>query len=52
MHQKNASFVIIGTFKDVGFKFEPYVRNKCHNVLITAYALKRQCNVKCERSLF
>ena len=52
VHQKNASFVIIGTFKDVGFKFEPYVRNKCHNVLITAYALKKQCNVKCERSLF
>ena len=27
-------------FKDVGFKFEPHVRNKCHNVLMTAYELK------------
>ena len=26
-------------FKDVGFKFESHVRNKCH-VLITAYELK------------
>ena len=26
-------------FKDVGFKFEPHVCNKCH-VLITAYELK------------
>ena len=27
-------------FKDVGFKFEQHVCNKCHNVLITAYELK------------
>ena len=27
-------------FKDVGFKFEPYVCNKCHDVLMTAYELK------------
>ena len=26
-------------FKDVGFKFEPYVCNKCH-VLMTVYKLK------------
>ena len=26
--------------KDVGFKFEPHVFNKCHNVLMTAYELK------------
>ena len=24
-------------FKDVGFKFEPHVCNKCHDVLMTAY---------------
>ena len=23
-------------FKDVGFKFKPYVCNKCHGVLMTA----------------
>ena len=27
-------------FKDVGFKFEPHVCNKCHNILMTAYELK------------
>ena len=27
-------------FKDVQFRFEPYVCNKCDNVLMTAYELK------------
>ena len=27
-------------FKDVGFKFEPNVSNKCYDVLMTAYKLK------------
>ena len=27
-------------FKDVGFKFEPHLCNKCHGVLTTAYELK------------
>ena len=27
-------------FKDLGFKFEPHVCNKCHYVLMTAYELK------------
>ena len=27
-------------FKDVGFKFELHVCNKCHDVLMTAYELK------------
>ena len=27
-------------FKDVGFKFEPYVCNKCQDVLMTVYELK------------
>ena len=27
-------------FKGVGFKFEPHVCNKCHDVLMTAYELK------------
>ena len=36
-------------FKDVGFKFEPHVWNKCHDVLIAAYELKNIAilNVKC-----
>ena len=28
-------------FKDVGFKFEAHVCNKCHDVLMTAYELKQ-----------
>ena len=27
-------------FKDVGFKFEPHVCNKCHDVLMTCFELK------------
>ena len=27
-------------FKDVGFKFQPHVCNKCHDILLTAYKLK------------
>ena len=35
-------------FKDVGYKFEPHVCNKCHNVLMTPYELKNitKLNVK------
>ena len=28
-------------FEDVGFKFEPHVCSKCHNILMTAYELKK-----------
>ena len=27
-------------FKDIGFKFEEHVCNKCHDLLTTAYSLK------------
>ena len=27
-------------YKDVGFRFEPHVCNKCHDVLMAAYELK------------
>ena len=37
-------------FKDVGFKFELHVCNKCHDVLMTAYELKKHCNIECKRS--
>ena len=30
----------LSVFKDVGFKFEPHVCNKCHDVLMTTYELK------------
>ena len=29
-------------FKDVEFKFEPHVCNKCHDVLMNAYELKKK----------
>ena len=40
MHQKNANFVTIGFFKDIGIKFEEHVSNKCHDLLTIAYSLK------------
>ena len=39
-------------FKDAGFKFELHVYNKCHDVMMTAYELKKHCNIKCKRSWF
>ena len=40
MHQMNVNFVTIGFFKDIGFKFEEHVCNKCHDLLTIAYSLK------------
>ena len=36
-------------FKDVGLKFEPNVYNKCHDILMAAYELKKIYNIKCKR---
>ena len=33
-------------FKDVGFKFEPHVCNKCHYVLMSDYELKSIANIE------
>ena len=27
-------------FKDIGYKYQPYVYNKCHNLSIVVYDLK------------
>ena len=35
VHQKNVCFVITGILKMLDLKFEPYVCNKCHDVLMT-----------------
>ena len=32
IYQKNLSFVTIGFFKDIGFKYEPYLCNGCHDL--------------------
>ena len=37
---KKCMFCHYWYFKDAGFKFESYVCNKCHDVLMTAYELK------------
>ena len=41
-------------FKDVGFRFETHVCNKCHDVLVTAYSLwiKKYCDIECKRCWF
>ena len=37
-------------FKDVGYKFQPYVCNGCDVVSIMASELKKKhCNIKCKR---
>ena len=36
-------------FEVVGFKFEAHACNKCHDVLMTTYELKKNCNIKCKR---
>ena len=36
-------------FKDVGYKFQPYVCNGCQAVSMAAYELKKHCNIKCKR---
>ena len=36
-------------FKDIVYKFEPHVCNKCHNVSTMAYEIKKYCNTKCKR---
>ena len=33
MHQKNVKFVIIGTLKMIGFKYEPYLCNGFHGLM-------------------
>ena len=40
VHQKNVCFCHYCYLKDVGFKFEPHVCNKCRNLLMTTYELK------------
>ena len=40
MHQKNVSFVTIGFLKNVRFKFEEHVCNRCHDLLTMAHSLK------------
>ena len=39
-------------FKGIGFKFEPHVCHKCHDILMAAYVLKKHCNIECKRSQF
>ena len=38
---KECMFYHYWYFKDIGFKFEPDLCNKCHNVLMTAYEFKK-----------
>ena len=33
-------------FKDIGYKFEPYVCNSCHNTLMVAYELQKWNMIK------
>ena len=39
-------------FKDVGFKFEEYVSNKCHDLLTLAYSLKNKAILSAKGATF
>ena len=39
-------------FKDVGFKFEEHVCNKCHDLLMMADSLKKCSYIECKRNYF
>ena len=39
-------------FKDIGFKFEEHVRNKCHDLLTIAHSLKDTVILNGKRSYF
>ena len=39
-------------FKDVGFKFEEHVCNRCHDLLTIAYSLKKYSDIERKRSYF
>ena len=39
-------------FKDVGFKFEEHVCNKCHDLLTMTYSLKNIAILKAKRAIF
>ena len=52
VHQKNVSFVTIGFFKDVGFKFEEHVCNGCHDLLTMAYSLENIAILSAKRAAF
>ena len=39
VHQRSAILIIIGIFLDKGFKFQHFVYNDCHNVLMMSMNL-------------
>ena len=49
---KECELCLYWFFKDIGFKFEEHVCNKCHDLLTMAYSLKSIAIVKCKRSYF
>ena len=40
IYQKNVSFVTIGFFKDISFKYEPYLCNGCHDLMQNAMSFR------------
>ena len=49
---KECELCLYWFFKDIGFKFEEHVCNKCHDLLTMVYSLKSIAIVKCKRSYF
>ena len=47
----NKTFSLL-VFKDVGFKFEEHVCNKCHDLLTMAYSLKNIATLSAKGTTF
>ena len=47
---KDCMFCYYWYFKDIGYKFEPHVCNKYHNVLMSVYELRKHRNTESKRS--
>ena len=39
-------------FKDIGFKFEQHVCNKCHDLLKIVFFFKKYSYIECKRDYF
>ena len=50
--QKNVSFVAIGFFKDIGFKFEEHTFDGCHDLLTMAYSLENIATLTAKGAIF
>ena len=52
MHQKSLKFCHYWYFKDIGFKYEPYLCNGCHDLMQKAFSFNDVANAYIKRSAY